>query len=323
MKSEPAFQKALEQHVARCVLPAVGCPQAGFTLTATGLGINSDVFFLDIAGHPPLVLKAIRPAGRFSNLLRCSALLAGHGLKVPRIIYARRAPRLFSRLGRHVICEERIMGPTLAERRGSGTLIGEAARLLSRLHRIRRIGWGTPEECRTHGLYRFLGSKLQDRLRQWRGHDPDLSDSLYNSVPAWIQPWEHEIEQISTFSLSHGDPNPGNLILGPQQELYLLDIGHIRYLPAALDFFTLQLNLCEDDERTTAAFEAAYMEEAPPQDSAAFAATRPFFKACVLVNFGCMLAERLAEGSLPEPLAAAGRRHLQAAARLLADAVRG
>lgn len=323
MKNEPAFQKALEQYVARCVLPELGCPHAVFTLTATRLGINSDVFFLDIAGRPPLVLKAIRQADRFSNMLRCSALLAGHGLKVPGITFARRAPRLFSRLGRHVICEERIMGQALEERRGSEALIGEAARLFARLHRIRRTGWGTPEECRMHGLHRFLCSKLQDRLRQWRGHDPGLSDSLAGSVPAWIKPWEHEIEQISTFSLSHGDPNPGNLILGPQQELYLLDIGHIRYLPAALDFFTLQFNLCEDDARTTAAFEAAYREGEPPQDAAAFAATRAFFKACVLVNFGCMLAERLAGGSLPEPLAAASRRHLQAAARLLADTVLG
>jgi len=321
MESKPAFQKALEQHVARCVLPKLGCPRAAFSLAATPLGVNSDVFFLDIEGRAPLVLKAIRQADRFRAVLRCSALLAGHDIRIPGIVYARRAPRLLSRLGRHVICEERIMGPTLAERKGSETLLAGAARLFARLHRIQRNSWGPPDQCRTHGLYRFLRSKLLERLRQWRSHDPGLDASLAERVAAWIRPWEQQIEEISTFSLCHGDPNPGNLILGPQHELYLLDTGHMRYLPAALDFFALQLNLCEDDVCTAAAFEAAYSESVPAQEAPTFAATRAFFKTCVLVSFGSMLAERQASGCLPGPLAGAGKRHLRAAATLLADAV--
>jgi len=321
MNVTPALQRAFEQYVARRVLPELGSPRAAFALTATQLGVNSDVFFLDIAGRPPLVLKAIRRAGRFSSLLRCAALLAEHGFKVPPIVYARRASRLFDRLGRHIICEERIVGPTLAERGQSEALRTETARLFARLHRIQRTGWGPPDQRRSHGLYRLLCSKLQERLRAWRSCDSGLSPALAERMVAWLKPWQQQIEQISVFSLCHGDPNPGNLIIGPHDDIYLLDIGHIRYVPPALDFFTLQFNLCEDDARMAAAFEAAYRAGSSAQERSAFTTTQAFFKACVLVNFGSMLAEKLASGSLPEQAAGAGRRQPRSAARLLAEVV--
>ncbi|MEI6126278.1 MAG: hypothetical protein WCQ99_06950, partial [Pseudomonadota bacterium] len=65
MEARRTLQKRLEKYVARTVLPFFSCSGSRFTLTGTNLGIHSHVFYLDIEGRPPLVLKGIQKKDRF------------------------------------------------------------------------------------------------------------------------------------------------------------------------------------------------------------------------------------------------------------------
>ncbi len=301
MSGTAEIQQQLERYINAKLLTALDCTGSSFALRQTNLGINSRVFYLDIAGRPPLVVKAIRKRDRFKTLLDCSAYLAKKGITVPGIVYSREDGRLFKRIGMHIICEERVMGDTLYDHKDSPGLIADAARLFARMHTITRNTWGKIHENKTDGLYAYLLKKLQHNLEQWQRHDASFSGDLQTNITLWVQPWEQEVNRIARFSLSHGDPNPGNIILNAEGKLFLLDIGHIRYLPRAVDFYTLQLNLCEDSEEKHKIFEDAYCEGMTAEDHKALEETKPLFRVYVLTNFAAMLARRLAATAPEQP----------------------
>jgi len=289
----------LKQFVEKRLLEVLDCPQREFYFEKTGLGIHNQVYFLDIEGIPPLVLKGIKKRGRFSELIRCAEHLAEKGVNVPKIIYAHEDRSLFKRIGLHIICEERIIGKTLHEKKKSDESIAHIARFLSFMHSHKRGIWGKIDEGRNDSLYGYLRSKINVRLKKWEKFDAFFPNNLRENTIKWIKQWEMEIEKIKAFSLSHCDANPGNIIFKNDNQIFLLDTGHVGYLPPAIDFYTLQIQLCEDNEEKIKVFENAWFEGMSHEDIEDFKASQKFFKVYVLVNFGSMLAERI-KNSFPE-----------------------
>jgi Ser/Thr protein kinase RdoA (MazF antagonist) len=323
MKIAHKLQKRLEQYIEKRLLDALGCPECKFSLKETSLGIHNHVFYLDIQGRDPLVLKGVNSRGRFKTIVSCSAYLAEKGISVPKVLYAEKDKKLFEGPGLHIICEERITGDTLQERKGSARLIADAARFLARLHSVTRSTWGKIDEEKTGCLHEYLFGKLEGKIKQWQKHDPSFPTELKADVSEWIEPWKKDIEQITTFSLCHGDPNPGNIILSTAGQLFLLDIGHIRYLPCAIDFYTLQLNLCEDNEGKLKIFEDAYCEGMDDHDLSVFKTSQPFFKVYVLIQFASMLAERLTTAAPEEPYHEEYVKYLKKAKQMISGIVYG
>ena len=317
MKTHAPLQQRLEHYIAGRLCPALGCPGARFSLAATPLGINSAVYYLDIEGKPSLVLKALTKRSRFRQMLGCHAHLAGHGIGVPDILHAEEDGRIVKRIGRHIICEERIVGPTLSERRDSAELISAAARLFCSLHAVTRDTWGKIDESKTGGLHASLVKKMKENLHVWQ----DRPAGLEKKAVAWAHGWRQPVDRLTRFSLSHGDPNPGNIILDGSGRLLLLDTGHLRYLPRAIDFYTLQLNLCEDDEGKQKIFEDAYAGGMAAGDVTPFQETLPCFKAYVLVSGAAMLARRLSATAPGQPFYDDYVGLLQKARRMVAEII--
>ncbi len=104
---------------------------------------------------------------------------------------------------------------------------------------------------------------------------------------------EKTIRNITTFSLSHGDPNPGNIIYNTEGDLVLLDTGHIRYAPRALDYYKLLFHFCQDQEGLQRQFAELYLSALATEEQEAFHESHLFFKLAVLIDFGENLAKRL------------------------------
>ena len=287
------MQKHFELFVAKKLLKALGCPGAHFSLRQTNLGIHNHVFFLDIDGMAPLVLKGIKKHNRFKELLHSSEYLAKNGVTVPKVVYATSEGLGFLKRTRlNIICEERITGKTLQENKISDETAAKASKFLFSMHNIKRSLWGKIEEGKDIGLYEYLCKKIEEKIRKWQKLDPLFPEDVDKKVFSWINLWQTEIENLQSFSLSHCDVNPGNIILNNENQMYLLDTGHIRYLPPAIDFYTLQLQLCKD-KHTEDVFECAYFEKMSGPEIADFKTLRMFFKMYVLVGFASMLAERI------------------------------
>ncbi len=291
----------LKRFVEYRLLEALGCPERKFSLKKTGLGIHNQVFYLDIDKMIPLVLKGIKKRQRFSELLKCSEHLMGKGINVPEILHAQEDGRLFKRLGLHIICEKRIMGNTLQAGNYSNKIIAEVSRVLSHMHSFKRVTWGKIDEAKSDGLFEYLHSKINKKLQNWGETDTFFPKKQSEDIFRWIKPWKRNIEEIKTFSLSHCDANPGNFILSNDNQIYLLDTGNIRYLPRAIDYYTLQVQLCEDNRDKIRIFEDTYFEIMNSDDIKEFKKSHLFFKVYVLVNFACMLAERIKRDNTGDP----------------------
>ncbi|MEI6128221.1 MAG: AarF/UbiB family protein, partial [Pseudomonadota bacterium] len=139
-----------------------------------------------------------------------------------------------------------------------------------------------------------LTRRLTDKIKTWEKAGPSLSRSLHRDILTWVGPWENKIDALKIFSLSHGDPNPGNIMVQEEGRLFLLDTGHIRYLPRALDLYMLEVHLCEDNRGKIKLFEAAYFKDFSGEAIEAFKATEAFFRLYVFIDFATMLARRLA-----------------------------
>lgn len=293
MKQQPALRNRIRQYVAQKLLPLLGCSNRAFTLHETALGMHNLVFYLDIEAYRPLILKGIRKRDRFHAICSCAAHLAESGIRVPEILYAAEDRRFFGRLGCHIICEERIVGQTLFEKHDAAGLLPAAAQLFAGMHAVTRTAWGPLDRQRAAGLYGHLRGRLRAKLAQWQAADSASPAELYNRILAWIEHWRDPVGRIRVFSLSHGDPNPGNIIVNAENELFLLDTGHIRYLPRAIDYFMIRTHLCRDNPDRIQAFEQAYFKHMQPEDHEDFTETEAFFKLYVFVDFAAMLARRL------------------------------
>jgi hypothetical protein len=76
--------------------------------------------------------------------------------------------------------------------------------------------------------------------------------------------------------------------------MYLLDVGHLRYLPQAIEYYTLVVHFCRDQRDLLQRFDNRYFAGMTASEREEFAASQQFFKLYVLIDFGQNLARRLA-----------------------------
>lgn len=284
--------RRVQCYVTGRLLPALECPGQSFSLQAHGVGIHSRVWFLDIPGQPGLVLKGVASRDRFEAMLQGSACLHQHAMPVPRVVHAARRRLFCGGPGMHLVCEERIAGQTLFELGRPVAAIRAAGRLFARLHAVTAAQWGPPGQGRTTGLADYLLARTRVRLDRWRSRDRALPRARIRHIMEFMRAGRAAVDAIAVFSLCHGDANPGNIIVDRAGQVWLLDTGNVRFLPRFLDYYTLALNLCEDDPARQDALRDAYCGALDARAQTDFAAGQGFFRVCVLAQFGATLAQR-------------------------------
>jgi Ser/Thr protein kinase RdoA (MazF antagonist) len=294
MKNRIVIQRTIERYVREILREKLGRPESRFSLEATELGIHSHVFFLHIEGAPPLVVKGITKRQRFRAQVAATGHLLENGISVPRILHSHEDRSIFSWRQLHVLCEERITGTTVFASEAPDSRVPELAGLFSRLHAVRRDSWGKLSEPRSGGLHEYLTARTRGQLKQWGALDASFSKQLAERCAAWLRERKALVDTVTSFSLSHGDPNPGNIMVREDGTLYLLDVGHLRYLPRAIEYYMLVVHFCRDSRELLRLFDDRYFAGMAAAEREEFSASQQFFKLCVLIDFGQNLARRLA-----------------------------
>lgn len=307
--------RRVHRYVARRLLPALHAPGQPFSLQAPAAGMHSRVWYLDIPGQRALVLKGVSSRDRFEAMLQGTACLRRHGMPVPEIVHAEPRRLIPGGPGMHLVCEERIAGHTLFELGRPVEAIAAAGRLFARLHAVTAPQWGPPGRGRTGGLADFLIARTRVRLDRWRACDRELTRARIRHVTEFLCAGRAVVDAIGLFSLCHGDPNPGNILIDEAGQLWLLDTGNVRFLPRFLDCFTLELNLCEEDPVRQQALREAYHGAPEARVQSDFDAGQGFFRVCVLAQFGATLAQR--HGLLAHTGGGDFRHYLQVARHLI------
>lgn len=285
--------ESIYAYVRQRLLLRLGYGQRQFSLVPVKTGIHSRVFCLDIEGEQPLILKSIPKRKRLCSIIRCSWFLAQKGVSVPDIIDAYEDNRFFNRRGIHILCETMICGETLQKTERSPELIRSIARFFSRMHAVTRETWGGIDKSRRTGLFAYLHEKTEQRMANWIAADASVSASLQKKIRATFAREKVSVDHMALYSLSHCDPNPGNIILrSSDRKLFLLDPGTIRFMPRAIEYYMLCGFFCLNNTERERLFEAAYMHGLSRHEREDFMATHLFFKLYVLILFMCDFATK-------------------------------
>jgi thiamine kinase-like enzyme len=278
--------ESLYAYVRQRLLLRLGYGQRQFSLASVQGGIHSRVFSLEIEGEQSLILKCISKRGRLRSITRCSRFLSQKGVPVPDIIDVYEDNRFFNRRGIHILCETKICGETLNETESSPDLIKSIAHFFSRMHAVTRETWGGIDREKSAGFFAYLHEKTEQRMATWIAADPSVSVSLQEKIRATLAREKDLVDHMALFSLSHCDPNPGNIILRSSDgQLFLLDPGTIRFMPRAIEYYKLCGFYCSNNTEWERLFEAAYMHGLSRQEREDFMATHLFFKLYVCTMF--------------------------------------
>jgi len=284
--TENEIPESIDSYVRHRLLQHLGFARKRFFLKPANAGLHSRVFFLDIEDEQPLVLKIIPKRNRFRSIISCSRYLFQKGVPVPEIVCAHEDNRFFNRRGMHVMCEERILGETLRGAERTPELIRHIAKFFARMHANTRDAWGSIYRGRQGELFNYLYVKSERKVQAWCAVNKTVPDRLRTKILAAMKSWRSAIDRIAVFSLSHGDPNPNNIIVSTgSKQLFLLDVGTVRYLPRAIDYYMLQGFFCFNNRAHETAFDAAYFHALSVEEQHAFNTTNGFFKLYVLILF--------------------------------------
>ncbi|MFP4056172.1 MAG: phosphotransferase [Candidatus Brocadiia bacterium] len=215
-------------------------------------------------------------------LAALAELLAGQGIRVPRVLFADQSRATRRAYGFAVLCEERLEGPLvaslpLAQR---GEVMDAVAELLARLHGVRSPVAGRPwqgERWRPGRHVSALAAEWLERAGQVEGIE--LARGQARALRRWLT-GQFEALDRREFPLVHGDFHGKNLVLGAGGELGLLDLPTAAYWFPQADLFLAELGLCGDEPALVARLRERYFE-APGAalSSRRYAATRALFAA--------------------------------------------
>jgi len=288
-------EERLASYVEHRLLDRLGLARRPFVLEPAHAGIHSLVFFLTIQDERPLVLKIIMKSRRLRSIAACARHLLKNGVAVPELVLVDEDNRLFNRRGMHVLCEERICGETLQHSLQSPALIAELAGFFARMHGHTRNTWGDIEKGSRSGLFDYLYKKSAARVNDWSAVDGAATPALQARLLGLLAQGEPAVNRINSFSLSHCDPNPNNVIVRTGDgKLFLLDAGTVRYMPRALDYFMLQAYFCFRAKENVSVFENAYMGHLSGPELQEFTDSHSFFRLYVAVLFMHDLTTRFA-----------------------------
>lgn len=268
-------------------------------LSATELGNRNRIYFLDIPGRDPLILKGFRKKKRLHNHVLSARFLLRCGIPVPEPVFADRSEKNHRRLGYYFSAETRLCGTPLSLAENLDTIIDAIAPVYAALHCHRSSRWGFLGAQRRTGFHSYIRQKASRHLEMLtRAEALDTAEA--DRLNAWLGLSRKQIKAIPHYSLCHGDVNARNIIITDRGTAAIIDTEGVRYLPFPLELYRLSLYLFGDSLELQTRFEETYLRHSPARRRTELAAGGDFFKVCVLLEIAAYATRKLARTDSPD-----------------------
>jgi Ser/Thr protein kinase RdoA (MazF antagonist) len=221
---------------------------------------------------------------KIKRVLVATRHLLAKDLNVAEILYADTSRRTFKKYGYFISIEPQISGMTWYSYGSLKEKAPEVARYLANMHNIERPYWGRLG-LRSFGNRYSLRYIYSRRIREWltqlHEYSPNFSESTNKCWWEWFRKRARVLDEFDTYSLVHGDPNPGNILITPDNRVYLLDIDRVKYLPFVLDLVIISNKLNFDEWNW---FKKYYFDELKCSLQEKIDKSFDFFKGYVTLN---------------------------------------
>lgn len=283
----------MQEYVRSTVLPRLKADDTrGLHLSATELGNRNRIYFLDIPGRDPLILKGFRKKKRLHNHVLSARFLRRCGIPVPEAVFADRSERNHRRLGYYFSAETRLSGSPLALTDDPDRVIDAVAPVYADLHRHRSSRWGLLGAQRRTGFRSYILRKSYRHLETLtRTNVLDTAEA--DHLSAWLAQSRNSIRAIPHYSLCHGDVNARNIMLTDSGTAAIIDTEGVRYLPFPLELYRLSLYLFGDTPALQARFEETYLRHCPARRRTELDTGGEFFRAYVLLEIAAYATRTL------------------------------
>lgn len=285
MKEVNLSRKQIDLYVKDYLLPQLSRDHASYHFELTERGQRSTIIYLTVEDFKPLVLKGTKKKRKAEHMWEGTHYLLSHGIKVPEIIRLDLSRKTLKRFGCYFVCEEKIEGRVYEELDNSIDSLPLVADAFSRLHHIKRSGWGRIDNSKRYRFWSYLKRNIQEKLQRLRAYQDLFPSKRCEFYWHWFKTHKDTISRYKTFSLSHCDPHMHNVLISNDNEVYLLDNDALRYLPLSIDFYKLQYNFCQDDVKKTTRWQQAYLSYLSKVEVEEFNESKDFFHCYILLDF--------------------------------------
>jgi hypothetical protein len=213
-------------------------------------GKRSLVYFVEIEGVAPAVLRAVPGLADAWKLAHNLRALRAEGLPVPDLLAVDLWPLTRLRWGFWPVVERRIEGSHLDELGRPEAAVRAVAGLLARFHNVERRRWGWPAFGRWGSYRRHLLARMARRARTF---DSVLETPRAADLVPWCREQAGAAPLDAPFSLTHSRVYCANFIVTPEGQAYAIDLLECRFGTFAID-----LTWALKYERSRPFFEADY-----------------------------------------------------------------
>lgn len=261
-RAEPSVREFVESDVRRRLHST-----SSYRLSPTMYGLTSCVYFLDLEGHAPMVLRREDSVAAARRRLAGARLLRRHNVDVPKILMADLRWSTRRRWGGCFLLEERLPGRPYSECENVATIVDSTARLFAQLHghRCRSLAdgpsWSSCAKAvleRKQPLERKIRRSARRLLERYRQRNlPHAGDirAVLTALPR--SAWRPSLR------LCHGDPAEGN-ILYYGNEVGLVDFSETGFHWAGFELAKILHRRLGYDEELCGRFLDAYCLHAEP-----------------------------------------------------------
>ena len=290
----------VQRYVAGPLARRLGVDGRGARVEPAAQGRRSLVYFVDLAGAPPAVLRAVPRLPDAWTLRHNHRLMRDLGLSVPALLAADLSPLSRLRWGFWAVVEERIAGSHIDEIGRPEPAARAVAAALAGIHNVGRRRWGWPVLGRWGSYRRYQLARVRRRALSLDG---TLEQPRSAELVRWCVERAARAPLGPPFSLTHSRVYCANFVVTPDQSRAVaIDLLECRFGTFAIDLTWSLKRLCGERPDACAWFLDTYFAERTADCREAYERSRTYFEADYHLARASIYARRLARrapGSQP------------------------
>lgn len=247
-------------------------------------GVKSIVRLIEIPDSEGIVVKAYFGSKRKEGQVYKEAikLLEEIDVNAPRLInYAEK----YSSYGMDLLTEEFIPGSNFLKNEITEDLIEPLAEEMAKMHKKKSSRWGIIADTKSAGsFYSNWYKRMKNRLNgvkeaYWQNVSSTPDTEYLSVIKRFFKRWKSVFEYETSFDLIHDKINPGNIMVGEDGKIYILDLQTLQFGNKAKDLIPLYHEILKSNKNYIEKFNKRYYEIMGERERESYNRMRDFFHA--------------------------------------------
>ena len=266
-------RRAIEQELYRFVANDARRGPEELCLVKADGGVSTLTFFVDCDRTRSYVLRCLLRRREVRHLPEIYAICQKNSLRTPRLLgkYDGFWHRL--KIGFHLFLEEFIEAEPIEKVLRSpdrqSPVLYNLARCLAELHDITRREYGPVAKPELRPFLAYYVKKAIRKLDRIQRTVSEISTQETESIGRFLIDKSKEYGRATTFSLVHGDPSDGNILVDNANRVTLVDLEYMHFGIHQYDLQMVRHYILKDDDGLFNHFKRTYdlLRENKPEES--------------------------------------------------------